>query len=143
MVAVHHTTLKKALRSKQIYRKRRVCKSREKKYGYKLACSGKIVQGKKLAEGKFLSGKDCLTIMIIRIDAIQNFYGRAIRDNKGKFPKKCRKKYGLFWTTTQAQKVILNVINIQRKKLVVVPERSSDWFKYLYSHKSTSTTRYS
>ena len=38
-------------------------------------------QGKKLTDGKLLSGKDRLKI--IRIDTIQNFYGRAIRNNKG------------------------------------------------------------
>ena len=37
-------------------------------------------KGKKLTDGKLLSGKDRLTI--IGIDAIQNVYGRAIRDNK-------------------------------------------------------------
>ena len=35
--------------------------------------------GKKLADGKGLSGKGRLTLA--HIDAIQNFYGRAIRDN--------------------------------------------------------------
>ena len=38
-------------------------------------------KGKKLTDGKLLSGKDRLKI--IRIHAIQNFYGRAIRNNKG------------------------------------------------------------
>ena len=36
--------------------------------------------GKKLNDGKSLSGKGRLTIA--KCDAIQNFYGRAIRDNK-------------------------------------------------------------
>lgn len=38
-------------------------------------------KGKKLADGKHSSGKDSLKI--IRIDTIQNFYDRAIRDNNG------------------------------------------------------------
>ena len=38
-------------------------------------------KGKKLADGKLLSEKDRLKV--IRIDAIQNFYRRAIRSNKG------------------------------------------------------------
>ena len=36
---------------------------------------------KKLADGKLLSGK--VHLRVIRIHAIQNFFGRAIRDNKG------------------------------------------------------------
>ena len=32
--------------------------------------------------------------------------------------KKCQNKYGLFRTTTQAQKVTLNMINAQRRKRV-------------------------
>ena len=36
--------------------------------------------GKKLSDGKGLSGRGRLTLA--KIDAIQNFYGRAIRDNK-------------------------------------------------------------
>ena len=60
-------------------------KSCDKKNGRKLVFSGKRVQRKKLADGKLQSRKDRLTI--IWIDAIQNFYGRAIRDNKGNPPK--------------------------------------------------------
>ena len=41
----------------------------------------KEYKGKKLEDGKTLSGKGHLTNA--RIDVIQNFYGRAIRDNKG------------------------------------------------------------
>ena len=37
--------------------------------------------GKKLADGKGLSGKGRLTLA--RIDAIQNIFGKAIRKNKG------------------------------------------------------------
>ena len=40
-----------------------------------------LVSGKKLSDGKGLSGKGRLTCK--RIDAMQNFYGRAIRDNEG------------------------------------------------------------
>ena len=36
--------------------------------------------GKKLADGKGLSGKGRLTLA--RIDAIQNYFGKAIRENK-------------------------------------------------------------
>lgn len=53
--------------------------------------------GKKLADGKALSGKRRLTLA--RIDAIQNFCGKAIRKNKGNHQmviKIWQKRYGLF-----------------------------------------------
>ena len=37
--------------------------------------------GKRLSDGKFLSGKGRLTLL--RVDALQAFFGKAIRDNKG------------------------------------------------------------
>ena len=37
--------------------------------------------GKKLEDGKGIGGRGRLTA--VRIDAMQNFYGKAIRDNKG------------------------------------------------------------
>ena len=41
----------------------------------------KDMKGTKLEDGKGISGKGRLTIA--RIDAMQNFYGRTIRDNEG------------------------------------------------------------
>ena len=49
----------------------------------------KEYKGKKLEDGKGLSSKGRLTIA--RIDAIQNFYGRTIRDNKNN-PEKMSKE---------------------------------------------------
>ena len=40
-----------------------------------------LFQGKKLADGKALAGVGRLTLA--RVDTIQNFFGRTIRDNKG------------------------------------------------------------
>ena len=88
-------------------------KSRDKKNGHKLACSGKRVQGEYTCRRKHLSGKNRLKI--IGISTIQNFYGGAIRDNNGN-PPKMSDLYGLFWTTTQTQKVTLNMINVWREK---------------------------
>ena len=73
-------------------------KSCDKKNGHKLACSGKRVQRKNLADGN---------------------------------PQKMPEEICAIWTTNQAQKVTLNMTNVPRgKKLVLVPKRSSDWFKY-------------
>ena len=49
--------------------------------------------GKKLADGKGLNGKGRFTLA--RIDAIQNFSGKAIRKNKGN-PQNMAKEIGLF-----------------------------------------------
>ena len=48
----------------------------------------KECKGKKLEYGKSLRRKGCLTNA--RIDAIQNFYGLAIRDNKGNTEKRSK-----------------------------------------------------
>ena len=46
-------------------------------------------------------------------------------------PQKMSEEICAIWTTTQAQKVTLNIINVPRgEKLVLVPKRSSDWLKY-------------
>lgn len=47
----------------------------------KLLVSKSFCLGKKLDDGKGLGGKGRLTLT--RIDTLQNFYGKAIRDNKG------------------------------------------------------------
>ena len=52
-----------------------------KRMGTNLRKLVKDLKGKKLEDGKGISGKGRLTIA--RIDAIQNFYGRTIRNNKG------------------------------------------------------------
>lgn len=56
-----------------------------KRMGSSLRSLVRDYKGKKLSDGKCLSGRGRLTT--IRIDAIQNFYGRSIRDNKGNTEK--------------------------------------------------------
>ena len=51
-----------------------------KRMGTNLRSLVREYKGKKLSDGKCVSGKGRLTIA--RIDAIQNFYGRTIRNNK-------------------------------------------------------------
>ena len=52
-----------------------------KRMGTNLGKLVKDMKGKKLEDGKGISGKGRLTIA--RIDAMQNLYGRTIRDKKG------------------------------------------------------------
>ena len=55
----------------------------------------KEYKGKKLEDGKSLSGKGRLTNA--RRDAIQNFYGRAIRDNKGNTEKMSKEIWAILY----------------------------------------------
>ena len=46
----------------------------------------RMYKGKKLSDGKGLGGKGG-SLTITRVDSIQNFYGKSIRENKGKWIK--------------------------------------------------------
>ena len=72
---------------------------------------------KKLADGKGLSGKGCL--IMAKIDAIQNFFGKAIRKNKGN-PQNMAKELWVildFYSSTVEQP---NMINVQKEEIVGV-----------------------
>ena len=66
-----------------------------KRMGTNLRRLVKEYKGKKLEDGKSLSGKGRLTNA--RRDAIQNFYGRAIRDSKGNTEKMSKEIWAILY----------------------------------------------
>ena len=64
-----------------------------KRMGTNLRKLIKDLKGKKLKDGKGISGKGRLTLA--RVDAMQNFYGRTIRDNKGNASKMSKETWAI------------------------------------------------